>query len=355
DSKSETNGRSESTAATRQPTSATTTTTTAASAVTTDDQSVDNKITVIQSNSDSNCAQIQTIDDSLTVNSTERQTDDKPRVDTQDVHMKSAESVECLATTGPTLDTEVADDSTGASSSTATAAVATEEESVPEETVKFKVVFNKTIYEIEIGLKKTGLELKQKIQTLTSVAPAMQKLVLKGIAINDTKTLSENGIKDGVKVLLVGCRLDDVIAINATTSEAKKDEPTAVSTREPLCKQKQHKKVLDRGLPEDVMPAWKNGKASLPPEPLHGMVNKYNNKVRLTFKLEADQLWIGTKERTDKLPMQNIRSIVSEPIDDHPEYHLMGIQTGPTEASRIWLYWVPSQFVDAIKDTILGK
>lgn len=34
---------------------------------------------------------------------------------------------------------------------------------------------------------------------------------------------------------------------------------------------------------------------------------------------------------------------------------LQAIQLGPTEASRYWIYWVPSQYVDAIKDTILGK
>ena len=113
--------------------------------------------------------------------------------------------------------------------------------------------------------------------------------------------------------------------------------------------------MIDRGKPDDVMPAWKNGSAPLPSEPLHGMVNKYNNKVRLTFKLELDQLWIGTKERTDKLQMASIRSIVSEPIEEYPEYHIMGVQTGPTEQSRIWIYWVPAQFVEAIKDTILGK
>lgn len=85
------------------------------------------------------------------------------------------------------------------------------------------------------------------------------------------------------------------------------------------------------------------------------MINKYNHKVRLTFKLEQDQLWVGTKERTEKLSMMSIRSVVSEPIESNPQYHIMGIQTGPTEASRIWLYWVPAQYVEAIKDTILGK
>lgn len=53
------------------------------------------------------------------------------------------------------------------------------------------------------------------------------------------------------------------------------------------------------------------------------MLNKSGGKVRLTFKLEQDQLWIGTKERTDKIPMNSIKDVLSEPIHDHPEYHVM--------------------------------
>ena len=33
----------------------------------------------------------------------------------------------------------------------------------------------------------------------------------------------------------------------------------------------------------------------LPAQPLSGMLNKFGAKVRLHFKLEMDQLWIGTK------------------------------------------------------------
>ena len=53
------------------------------------------------------------------------------------------------------------------------------------------------------------------------------------------------------------------------------------------------------------------------------MLNKHGGKVRLTFKLELDQVWIGTKERTDKIPMNSIKSVVSEAIEDHEEYHIM--------------------------------
>lgn len=53
------------------------------------------------------------------------------------------------------------------------------------------------------------------------------------------------------------------------------------------------------------------------------MLNKHGGKVRLTFKLEADQLWLSTKERTEKLSMGTIKNVVSEPIEEHEEYHIM--------------------------------
>lgn len=57
--------------------------------------------------------------------------------------------------------------------------------------------------------------------------------------------------------------------------------------------------------------------------PLNGMLNKSGGKVRLTFKLEVDQLWISTKERTDKVTMSSIKSVVSEAIEGNEEYHVM--------------------------------
>ena len=113
--------------------------------------------------------------------------------------------------------------------------------------------------------------------------------------------------------------------------------------------------MLEKGIPEYATPGWIGEDCSLPPEPLTGMTNKYGNKVRLTFKFETDEVWIGTKEHTQKVPMTNVKSVISEPIEGHPEYHLMGLQMGPTEASRIWFYWVPAQYVKAIRRAILNE
>ncbi|XP_054707042.1 ubiquitin domain-containing protein UBFD1-like [Uloborus diversus] len=222
------------------------------------------------------------------------------------------------------------------------------------ELVDFKMIFNKQKHDICFPLDETILELKKHFEALVGVPASMQKVMFKGLC-KDERTLRDIGFTKGVKVMVVGSTLNDVLAVNTPTEQDSKEEKAAASTKEPLCKQKMHKKILDRGVPEDALPGIKNAKDSLPPYPLSGMVNKSGGKVRLTFKLELDQVWIGTKERTDKIPMNSIKTIVSESIEGHEEYHIMGIQLGTTEASRYWLYWVPAQYVDAIKDAILGK
>ncbi|KAG1669288.1 Ubiquitin domain-containing protein UBFD1 [Nymphon striatum] len=215
------------------------------------------------------------------------------------------------------------------------------EPSEPGEEVEFKVIFNKKKYDVKFPIN--------------SVPASMQKLMFKGLA-KDDKTLKDLGVIKGAKLMVVGSTLTDILAVSTTpTIEKLKEEVSTAPSKELLCKQKSHKKIIDKGLPEDVMPGLINKKDSLPHFPISGMVNKTGGKVRLTFKLELDQLWLGTKERTEKLPMNSIKNVISEPIEGYTQYHILGLQLGSTEASRYWIYWVPAQYVDAIKDAILGK
>ncbi|KAL7302801.1 hypothetical protein TKK_0004840 [Trichogramma kaykai] len=225
------------------------------------------------------------------------------------------------------------------------------------EKVDFKVIFNKKKIDVSFALDGTVLELKSHLQNIISVPSTMQKIMIKGLA-KDAQTLRELGVTKSAKVMVVGSKLDDVLQVSlpgkSGDAQGAKGE-SSESKAEPLSKQKLHRKILDKGKPEDAMPGLKGKQMSLPLEPMKGMLNKSGGKVRLTFKMEADQLWIGTKERTDKIPMNSIKDVISEPIHDHTEYHIMAIQLGPTEASRYWLYWVPAQYSQAIRDVILGK
>merc|ERR1711974_561201 len=194
-------------------------------------------------------------------------------------------------------------------------------------------------YDITFGLDDTVGALKVHLANIIDVPSTMQKIMIKGLA-KDEMTLRKLGVVKGSKVMVVGSTLNDVLEVakKPTVQQLKAAEAEEV-----------HKEVLDRGKPEDAMPGLKNTKETLPTVPLSGMLNKSGGKVRLTFEMELDQLWLGTKERTEKLPMNSIKAVVNEPIKGQEEYHIMALQLGPTEASRYFIYWVPNQYVDCIK------
>lgn len=223
------------------------------------------------------------------------------------------------------------------------------------ERIDFKVVYNKKKYDISFGVEETVGALKAHLQDVIGVPSTMQKVMIKGLA-KDEMTLKKLGVTKGSKIMVVGSTLNDVLEVTKKPTVAQlKEEEVKESQQESVSQQKQHKKVLEKGPPDDVMPGIKNVKEALPPFPISGMVNKAGGKVRLTFKLELDQVWVGTKERTQKIPLNSIKTIVSEPIDGHDSFSMLALQLGPTEASRYWIYWVPNQYVEAIKEAILGK
>lgn len=226
------------------------------------------------------------------------------------------------------------------------------------ETIAVKVIYNKNKYDVDVKSTATIADLKKQLHTLVGVPDSMQKLMYKGL-LQDKHTVFEAGIQQGAKIMLVGSTLTDILSVSSVSKQdnvGSSGDSSTPSTKEPLCKQKLHRKVLDKGVPDDAMPGLGGDVHSpLPPTPLSGMLNRHGGKVRLTFKLETDQLWLSTKERTEKIAMGGIKAVVSEPIETQPHYHIVGLQLGPTEASRYWLYWVPAQYVQAIKHAILGQ
>jgi hypothetical protein len=68
------------------------------------------------------------------------------------------------------------------------------------------------------------------------------------------KLLSLPYMLQGAKVMIVGSKLDDVLAVSIPTKQDIIDEAVSSVNKEPLSQQKIHRKVLDKGIPEDVMP-----------------------------------------------------------------------------------------------------
>ncbi|XP_049494380.1 ubiquitin domain-containing protein UBFD1 isoform X1 [Panthera uncia] len=207
-----------------------------------------------------------------------------------------------------------------------------------QELVDLKIIWNKTKHDVKFPLDSTGSELKQKIHSITGLPPAMQKVMYKGLVPED-KTLREIKVTSGAKIMVVGSTINDVLAVNTPKDAAQQDAKAEENKKEPLCRQKQHRKVLDKGKPEDVMPSVKGAQERLPTVPLSGMYNKSGGKVRLTFKLEQDQLWIGTKGRFLLLP----------PPGSPLRALSLGCDCAPPEISLFTVLCVPLAFVFAFR------
>jgi len=223
------------------------------------------------------------------------------------------------------------------------------------ELVKFVVNYKKQNHDIEFGLDQTLSELRVHLANLTGVAAALQKLMYKGLVKDDAKTLRELGLKDGVKLMLVGSTINEVMAASVAPTEAQVAEmKEAEESKEVLSEKTQHKKIVDKGVPEGAEPGKKGKHEPLPKVPLQGIYNNVGIKVRLTFKVYSQELWISSVTTTQKIPFATIRTIMSEPIKGKEEYHIMSLQLGSSDKNKYFLYFVPAQYTRAIKNTIMS-
>jgi hypothetical protein len=85
----------------------------------------------------------------------------------------------------------------------------------------------------------------------------MQKIMIKGLA-KDEMSLRKLGVTRGAKVMVVGSTLSDVLEVAKKPTPAQlKEVEEKEAKKESWSQQKQHKKVLEKGVPEDAMPGLK--------------------------------------------------------------------------------------------------
>lgn len=84
---------------------------------------------------------------------------------------------------------------------------------IPEQ-VEFTVVFNKNKHDVSFAYDATVLELKAHLERICGVPQTAQKLIIKGMA-KDNVTLRNSGIVKGGKVMLVGSKMDDILAVKS--------------------------------------------------------------------------------------------------------------------------------------------
>lgn len=226
-----------------------------------------------------------------------------------------------------------------------------------EEIIQIKITFGKQAMTVSLPTSRTVAELKQDIETHTGVPPANQKLLFKG-QLRDEQTLAAAGLKNGSKVIVMGSRLSEIQAAAAhpSSSQAGAALEWDATKKEVWSEQEQHKKVLAKGRPDDGWAGVKDRQVPLQDSQTYipGLLNSQGTRVRLTFKPELQQIWVGSAQSTQKIYYGSISKIEAQPIKGDEGYSIVCMQLGSAATSRLWIYYVPSQAVSGIKLRILG-
>lgn len=119
-------------------------------------------------------------------------TENKTNVESEKSHIEApAESTACSSET--TEDSELCE--------------------IPEQ-IEFTIVFNKAKHDITFAYDATVLDLKAHLERICGVPQLAQKLIIKGMA-RDNMTLRQAGLVKGGKVMLVGSKMDDILAMKS--------------------------------------------------------------------------------------------------------------------------------------------
>lgn len=237
-----------------------------------------------------------------------------------------------------------------------------------EEDTKFIIAYNKKNIEVNVKLESwTVYDLKMAIHKETNVPPDFQKLMVKGVLLKENAKLLKDvkTLKKGTKILLIGCSTEEAREVNdrtlakkAATEMSKADESRAANAARGLPENFQdelpHKKIIEAGVPEKALPGVANRHDPLPKESITGIVNSKGDAMRISLSPFAQELTLKTASSTEKLYFYNITKVYSAPIKGKEEYSIVALKIGESK-TLFYMYWVPSQYVEAIKKTIAMK
>eukprot|EP00658_Telonema_sp_P-2_P056242 TRINITY_DN44715_c0_g1_i1.p1 TRINITY_DN44715_c0_g1~~TRINITY_DN44715_c0_g1_i1.p1 ORF type:complete len:310 (+),score=79.65 TRINITY_DN44715_c0_g1_i1:241-1170(+) len=218
-----------------------------------------------------------------------------------------------------------------------------------------RVVHGKETHHVDLSATDTVGDVKKELERRTNVPATNQKLMFKKKQLKDDAAVfcATYPLTPKDKLMLIGTPLADLamaVVRPANVSAPKLDE--VVKPKENIQEMSKHKKIVDKGPPDGAITGNAMAIEPLPDGGLHNIYNNMGNVARLSFK--ETEINISTKERTEKYPYASIANVQSEPVEDRRGYHIVSLQLGKNENSRYYLYYVPAQFVDAIRQIIMG-
>eukprot|EP01147_Barroeca_monosierra_P002473 gene2473-5403_t len=272
--------------------------------------------------------------------------------------------------------------------------------STPEAPLRIRVVYAKKTHEMTIDREKTISELKKEIEKETGCSVSQMKLMHKGLLSSpsstegDLRLLKDVKLADNAKILVVGAttsQIEEVVsAEKSSSSPAFLAQANAMATKKKLSEEKPHIDIIKKGPPADVMLGYRPGQEPLPEGPLTGLIGEGGKKARLHIRVAQNKLIIHYPNTSRELlhlnrllsnygkvfhgcslssyfcdlnnnrhsnPVQlslsTVQRVSSEPIPGHEEYLIVGFKVG--RKTTLYLYWVPAQYLSAIKGAMFGS
>eukprot|EP00961_Rhodomonas_salina_P252713 3416027-Rhodomonas_salina.1 len=146
-----------------------------------------------------------------------------------------------------------------------------------DEADRFTVVVNFKKQKLEISVRPSDLvaDIKAKLEDMTGVEKANQKLMFKGM-LQDASTTEAAGLKEGAKIMLIGTptqeiRMEALAAVVAHTMQPAAGAAAAPKKGERLQDQTEHKKVVEKGVPPGADKGQSGRKHRIQIGVLHGV------------------------------------------------------------------------------------
>jgi len=261
-----------------------------------------------------------------------------------------------MATEQPSTQMEVDESAPAIPAGEEDAAPAAGEEAAPKEVVAtIRVVHGKQTHQVDLTVADTVGDIKKELESRTNVPKQNQKLMFKKRQLKDDAVVFCDAYKlePKDKLMLIGTPLAELaMAVVVPTNVTAPKMDDVVKPKENIQELSKHKKIIEKGPPEGAVVGNSMATEPLPEGGLTAIYNNMGTVARLTFK--EQNICISTKERTEKYPYATIGGITSEPIEERRGYHIVAFQMGKNDNSKYYLYYVPAQYVEAIKQMVLG-
>lgn len=94
------------------------------------------------------------------------------------------------------------------------------------ENIIFSINFRGTTHQVSLPPDAPLTRLEARLEELTSVPPSLQKLLFRGKKVQhaDNVTLAQIGLRDGIKVQMLGSTAQEINSLNVTESEHQRKE-----------------------------------------------------------------------------------------------------------------------------------